>query len=254
MAWNPDTYNRFKTERFAPFEDIAACIRIRPGMDVTDLGCGTGELTRKLADRLPDSRVWGIDSSAEMLQQAEAFVRPGLRFDQIPVEDWLNRPEKWDLLFSNAALQWVNDHENLFPALITRLKPGGVLAVQMPAQNDNILNRMLDELSAEEPYASALQSRPGQSPVLEPEAYAQLFFENGGSAIHVAEKIYPLVVPNTEGLFTWVSGSTLIRYRETLPGALWEPFVHEFKRRLQLRFPKTPVFYPFKRMLLYAEF
>ena len=82
MAWSPDKYEQFKKERYAPFEDLLKLVRVRPGMQVVDLGCGTGELTRRLADALPESCVVGIDSSAEMLAKAEAFARPGLEFRQ----------------------------------------------------------------------------------------------------------------------------------------------------------------------------
>ena len=108
--WNPDCYLTFKKERFAPFEDILPLIRVRPGMKVVDLGCGTGELTRRLADRLPDSDVVGIDLSAEMLEQAQVLERPGLRFER---RDLRNLEGQWDLIFSHAAIHWVEDHHSL---------------------------------------------------------------------------------------------------------------------------------------------
>src|SRR5436189_188269 len=82
MPWNPDTYHKFQSERAAPFEDLVALIKIREGLQVVDLGCGTGELTRKLADRLPGSDVTGIDNSPEMLAKANEHSRPGLCFEQ----------------------------------------------------------------------------------------------------------------------------------------------------------------------------
>ena len=112
MTWNPAQYHKFQKERFAPFEDLIQLIHIRPGLKVIDLGCGTGELTRRLADLLPDSDVLGLDSSDEMLEKAQAQARPGLRFQKGQIEE---AEGQWDLVFSHAALQWVDDHRALWP-------------------------------------------------------------------------------------------------------------------------------------------
>ena len=80
MSWDPDQYNRFKQQRAAPFLDLKRWLKVRPGLSAVDLGCGTGELTRQLADLLPDSLVLGVDTSAQMLNQSQAFERPGLSF------------------------------------------------------------------------------------------------------------------------------------------------------------------------------
>src|SRR5438046_7192076 len=106
MPWNPDTYQKFQSERAAPFEDLVALIKIREGLQVVDLGCGTGELTRKLADRLPASDVTGIDNSPEMLAKANEHSRPGLCFEQGDIETVSG---DWNLIFSHAAIHWVED-------------------------------------------------------------------------------------------------------------------------------------------------
>ena len=80
MPWNPDQYHKFQSERSAPFHDLLALVEARPRLKVIDLGCGTGELTRHLADQLPESDVTGLDSSQEMLDKAASFGRPGLVF------------------------------------------------------------------------------------------------------------------------------------------------------------------------------
>ena len=81
MPWNPNRYEEFKEARSAPFDDLVALIEPHPGLKVIDLGCGTGELTRRLADMLPDSTVLGIDNSPEMLERAQLHERPGLHFE-----------------------------------------------------------------------------------------------------------------------------------------------------------------------------
>lgn len=254
MAWNPDTYNQFKTERFAPFADLMALITIRPGMDVIDLGCGTGEGTRQLADALPDSTVLGIDASAEMLRGADAFAREGLTFQQKTIEEQLRSDEQWDLVFSNAAIQWVDDHETLLPALIAMLKPGGQLAIQMPAQPHNLSNRLLTDVAADEPFRTALQDWQRPSPVLTIDTYATLLFANGAQTMTVFEKIYPLILTDVTALVEWVSGTALIPYLERLPEPIRPDFMAQYTRRLGEHFSGSPVFYPFKRILMHATF
>ena len=214
MAWNPDTYNKFKSERFAPFYDCLNLIEVRQGINVIDLGCGTGELTRKLADALPRSRVIGIDSSQEMLNDSKAFENEQVQFELRSIEAQVNQPEKWDLVFSNAAIQWVDKHEALLPKIIAVVKSGGQLVIQLPNQNQNVSNLILNELASEEPFSKALQNWKRDSSVLEIDRYAQILFENGGQQITVFEKIYPLILKDTKALFDWVSGTALIPYTE----------------------------------------
>ncbi|MCE7070680.1 methyltransferase domain-containing protein [Dyadobacter sp. CY327] len=185
MAWNPETYNKFKDERFTPFLDLVTLIKVQPDMDVIDLGCGTGELTRKLADLLSGARVLGIDSSAEMLDGAKAFANAQVRFEKLSIEEGVGLDAKWDLVFSNAAIQWAENHEILFEKIISNIKPGGQLVVQMPAQHHNVTNQMLLRLSEEPPFHTELAGFQKLSPVLNIEDYARILFENGGSEITV---------------------------------------------------------------------
>ena len=254
MAWNPNIYNKFKSERFLPFYDLATLIDKKVGMSVIDLGCGTGELTRKLADLLPDSNVLGIDSSKEMLNDAREFEREGIRFEVKSIEDQLDSGMEWDLVFSNAAIQWVEDHESLLPKIISTIKPDGTLAVQLPAQHHNITNKMLVKLADELPFEPLFKSWKRADTVLEIDNYAQIIFDNGGRNITVFEKIYPLVLQDSDSLFDWVSGTALIPYLERLEDKNKQNFIDEFKKRLSSKFPKSPVFFPFKRILMKATF
>lgn len=254
MAWNPDTYNQFKTERFAPFYDLLSLVNIKQGMDTIDLGCGTGELTKKLADYLPGAKLIGIDSSMEMLDQSKAFADERIQFIHRSIEEQLNMETKWDLVFSNAAIQWVDNHTKLLTDLIGCLKTSGQLLIQVPAQHHNLTNQLLIDLAAEEPFTSAFNHWNPVSPVLDIESYAQLLFENGSKEMTVFEKIYPLILTDTNALYNWVSGTALIPFTEKLPQGDREQFIEEYKKRLQNRFSKTPVFYAFKRIIIAANF
>ncbi|TDE17218.1 methyltransferase domain-containing protein [Dyadobacter psychrotolerans] len=254
MAWNPDTYNRFKSERFTPFYDLLALAKSKPEMEVIDLGCGTGELTRKLADALPGARVTGIDSSEQMLSQSQDFVSKQVIFKQLSIERFLESDKKWDLVFSNAAIQWVDDHETVFPKIISSLKENGQLLIQMPDQHHNVSNRLLDELAEKEPFREVLKGWKRVSPVLDIDRYSQILFENGSKSMTVFEKIYPLVLSDADALFDWVSGTALIPYSERLESKIKQDFIDLYRKFLQNKFAKSPVFYPFRRIILEANF
>lgn len=254
MAWNPNTYNKFKKERYAPFYDLLSLIETRQNLNIIDLGCGTGELTRMLTDKLPDAKVLGIDSSLEMLNETKAFTNASLSFKQIGIEEQLMTNQKWDLIFSNAAIQWVDNHQEIFPKIITLLNPNGQLAIQIPSQTENALNQLLNELVQEQPYKAHLKAYHHISPVLKTDAYAQILFECGAKSMTVFEKIYPIIGQSFIDLYDFISGSALPPYLERLQGEVKENFIVEYKRRINLAFPKSPTLYPFKRIIIEAKF
>jgi len=249
MPWDPEQYHRFRNERFAPFADLLALVRQRPGMRVIDLGCGTGELTRRLADALPESDVLGIDSSPEMLAHAATQARPGLRFERGRLEEVAGT---WDLVFSHAVLQWVDGHEALIPRLLGRVASGGQLAVQMPSNHTHPAYRAIVALAGESPFREALGDWSRASPVLSIAEYAELLHRSGGRDLTVYEKVYPHLLPDAGAVAEWTRGTVLLPYLERLPGALQSPFLERYHARLESLWPAGPVFYGFRRTLFAA--
>lgn len=249
MPWNPDKYHQFQSQRSAPFDDLLELVDVRPNLQVVDLGCGTGKLTRRLADSLPDSEVLGIDSSPQMLERTEEYARPGLRFElgnQAALEG------KWDLVISNAALHWSDNHEKLIPRLFHCLNSGGQLAVQVPSNHNSDAYRTINRVVVREPYLSQLNGWKRQAPVLPIEAYAELLFREEAEDIIVFEKVYPHVLENTDAIVDWISGTVLLPYFERL-GDLKEAFIEAIRGELKVIMPGEPVFYPFKRTFLSAR-
>lgn len=249
MPWNPDRYQLFKKERFQPFDDLFRLVKRRDGMSVIDLGCGTGELTKRLADELPASDVTGIDSSAEMLARAEKLTRDGLRFELGSIE---MIEGEWDLIFSHAAIQWVDDHPSLVPRLLRRLRPGGQLAVQLPSNHDHASHTLIKETAQEEPFRQAMGGWTKQTAVLAIADYAQLLYEQGAEEIVVFEKVYPHILESSDALADWTSSTALVPYFERLPEELHAPFMERYRARLRALWPDRPVFYGFKRIIFVA--
>ncbi len=252
MPWNPDIYNKFKEKRYEPFYDLISHIQAKPDMNMLDLGCGTGEQTKIIADKFRAKHVLGIDSSAEML--AKAPMQKNISFAKRTVEEQLQHPDKWDVIIANASLQWVNDHHALFPAIIEKLSSGGQLAVQMPSQKENLLNRLLFELVHESPYYNVLNSNIRHSPLLSLDDYTQLLYANGAKETVLYQKVYPIIAQSTETFYEFISGSALVPFMEILQEPMKSDFIKTFKERIASRFTSSPMVYSFKRIILAASF
>ncbi len=249
MPWNPDQYHKFQSERAAPFYDLLALVDARPNLKAVDLGCGTGKLTRQLADRLPNSDVTGLDSSPQMLDKAASFARGGLVFQ---VGDLSALTGDWDLIFSNAALQWSENHAKLIPQLFARLNPGGQIAVQVPSNHNHISHQIYRETADEEKFKSILHGFQRIAPVLTIDEYAQTLFDCGAENIIVFEKIYAHVMDDSDAVVEWISGTALVPYFERL-GEHKDEFVDSIQKKMRAALPGSPVFYPFRRILFSAR-
>jgi len=249
MPWDPKQYHKFQAERSAPFFDLLALVEVRPDLKVVDLGCGTGELTRQLADALPNSDVTGIDSSSAMLEKAGSLASSNLHFKQ---GDQARLTGEWDLIFSNAALHWSEDHSELIRNLYRRLAAGGQIAVQVPSNHNHISHQVYRETASEEPFKTILNGFQRYAPVLSVDEYARLLFENGAENIIVFEKVYPHILEDADAVVEWISGTALVPYFERL-GTHKEEFVDAVGAKMRAALPEKPVFYPFRRTLFSAS-
>lgn len=254
MTWNPEQYHRFRAARSAPAQDLQALIPARDYRSVVDLGCGTGEQARQLAGRFPAAQVLGLDSSAEMLAQAtEKQAAPNLRFEQ---GDIVGLTGEYDLIYANASLQWLPDHPALLARLWARLRPGGVLAVQVPANHDHPSHRLLTEtaqdFAAELGGFTRFGTAHGASPVLTPAAYAELLDGLGAQDVTALSKVYPVVLPGAAGLIEWTRGTALVPYLSRLSAEDGERFLAAYLERLRAAFPGERVYYAFTRVLFVA--
>ncbi|KAF2506955.1 methyltransferase domain-containing protein [Flavobacterium zhairuonense] len=252
MPWNPEIYNKFKDIRFKPFVDLMELIKPIESGKAIDLGCGTGEQSIFLAEKFKQIDFLGVDSSSEMLAKSKKYVTDNLHFEQSTNEGIANSDKKWDLVFSNAALQWSDNHEELFPKLINSINSGGQFAIQMPVQNENMLNKILHQLVVEEPFKDYLKGWKRNSPVLSMDQYAQIMFDGKLEDIQVIQKVYPIIAQNHDELYDFISGSALIPYMELFNEDQKKLFTSIYKERIANNFPKLPAIYAFKRIFLYG--
>jgi trans-aconitate 2-methyltransferase len=214
-----------------------------------DLGCGTGELTRGLAERWPQAQVWGIDHSEEMLAKAAALpAHPHLRFVRADLARW--EPEApLDRIVSNAALQWLPDHGPLLDRLAGWLAPAGVLAVQVPNNHGDGAFRLLDELVAEPPWLERLRSAGRRPRVETPHFYAERLL-GLGLEVELWETIYHHRLAGPAEIVEWMKGTALRPLLAALAPNEAEEFLAALTARVAGAFRTGPhgVFFPFKRL------
>lgn len=251
-VWNPGQYEKFRGERSQPFYDLLSLVRPIPGGRAIDLGCGTGQLTSALHETTKAKETLGIDSADTMLAQSAEFAGAGLEFQRLEIED-LPVGATYDLVFSNAAIQWIDDHETLLTRLAGNVADGGQLAIQMPANDDHPSHQTAFELAGEEPWATHLAGYRRIWPVLPPEQYASLLHRLGFDEQHVRLQVYPHSLESSAAVVEWVRGTLLTDYQKRMSSEAFEGFLQAYRARLlpQLE-DQSPFFYAFKRVLLWG--
>ncbi|HZT65206.1 MAG TPA: methyltransferase domain-containing protein [Acidimicrobiales bacterium] len=255
-SWNPDQYERFAAERALPFHDLVGLVEGCAGGRAVDLGCGTGQLTAGLHRALSLAETVGIDNSPAMLARAAEHAGDGLSFAHGDIATF--RSEGLDLVFSNAALQWVTDHAAVLGRWAASLRAGGQLAVQLPANGDHPSHWVAEEVAAEEPFGAALADRPAAPDsvrgVLSPESYAEILWDLGFQRQHVRLQVYGHRLASTADVVEWVKGTTLNRYRAVMADDLFGDYLVRYRTRLrEVLGDRSPYFYPFKRILFTAR-
>lgn len=247
--WNADQYLRYREERSQPAYDLMDFIGARSDMRIVDLGCGTGEHTKTLHERFRASETIGIDSSQEMLDKTPRT--PGLKFEFGDILQF--HPESsFDLVFSNAALQWVPDHEQIFANLYRALRSGGQLAVQIPKNGDHLSQRVAYLLEKEAPY-NHYPPNPLEKNTLSIDSYATMLHILGFRNIKVRLYVYLHTLSKSEDAVEWMKGSLLTHYRANMPSSTYESFEDEFRKRVVATLGTAePYLYTFKRILMHA--
>jgi trans-aconitate 2-methyltransferase len=251
-VWDPGQYLRFADQRLRPALDLLGQVKLAAPAYVVDLGCGAGNVTSILKQRFPGADVVGVDASASMLEKARAAA-PGCRFELGDFASW-SPAAAIDLIYSNAALQWVGGHAALFPRLVSLLAPGGVLAVQMPAMHDAPLRRLQHEVAAHGPWAARL-ARLGAAPaILDAAGYWDLLRPLTGR-LDIWETTYLHPLTGADAVVEWAAGSSLRPFLEPLEPAEAAAFRQAYAEALRPHYPRRAdgtTLLPFRRLFLIA--
>jgi trans-aconitate 2-methyltransferase len=249
-SWDPTQYMRFSNERLRPALDLLAQVALEDAAQVIDLGCGPGNVTAILKQRFPAASVQGIDGSEAMVENARAAA-PSCTFALGDFATWqpVTPP---DLIYSNAALHWVGEHETLFPRLVSLLAPGGVLAVQMPAMHDAPLRALQNQVAADGPWAERLAGAGFARSLLPTGTYYDLIRPHV-TRLDMWETTYLHVLQGEDAVTEWASGSSLRPFLDLLDGELRAGFRAHYAAALRPHYPRRPdgaTLLPFRRLFI----
>jgi trans-aconitate 2-methyltransferase len=252
-TWDPDQYLKFGDERARPCTDLLARIDLKSPHRILDLGCGPGNSTAMLAQHWPDAQITGLDSSPTMIQAARQAY-PQHEWIVGDIASWTDeRP--FDLVFSNAALQWVTDHASIFLRLLNQVAAGGALAVQVPANLDAPAQRLMRELAAAPPWSPHFAGKIKQWFVHDVPFYYRVLSPHAAQLdVWVTEYLH--VLPSPESILEWYKGTALRPLLDVLASReKQEQFLADYLAGIKEAYPPEfdgRVLFPFRRLFLIA--
>ena len=252
MVWNPSVYLSFGDERTRPAVELLARIASENPARVVDLGCGPGNSTAVLAVRWPKADLSGVDSSADMLREAR---RSDVRavWIEADIASW-SPASRYDVIFSNATLQWLDDHRTLIPRLMGFVAPGGTFAFQVPHNMDAPSHHLMRESAAAGPWKYKL-AHVREVSVLSPADYFDILSACGTRG-DIWETEYLHILDGEDAVYRWVSGTGLRPFVQALSGDERDAFIADYKKRLAIAYPRRAdgtTLFPFKRLFAVAR-
>ncbi len=248
-SWDPSQYLRFKDERTIPSHDLAEKLTLRAPEEIFDVGCGPGNSTAVLRERYKTAHITGGDLSPDMISRARKD-HPDMDFIVFDAKTGFDGiHDRYDIIFANASLQWVEGHRELVPKMYRALKKDGELAVQIPRQDIHPMHRILREIASRERWIDHSDIRPRKMNILSPEGYYDLL-SGLGSEFRIWETVYYHVMGSHEAIIDWYKGAGMRPYFEALdekmrPGftaEVLEEVRKEYKKqddgRILLKFPR----------------
>lgn len=255
LNWNPDQYLRFADERSRPCRDLAARIAVDSPRHVIDLGCGPGNSTKVLFERWPKAKLAGVDSAPEMIDAARRD-EPAIEWRVGDIAIWSRGDQgPFDVVFSNAAIQWVDNHAALFPQLLSHVAPGGALAVQMPGNYGAAPHRLMRELASSPLWRGRFRGgQPREWHVHDPNFYYDALC--GAATIDLWETEYIHVLPDAGAIVEWYKGTGLRPFLQALSSDQErDAFTAAYLEAIRETFPPRRdgrVLFPFRRIFLIA--
>lgn len=253
MSWSASQYSTFENERTRPVRDLVAALPNQQVRLAVDLGCGPGNSTEVLAARYPDAQVSGLDSSDDMLAAARKRL-PGLQFELADIAHW-QPAKRYDVILANASLQWLPDHQQLYPQLVQQLAEGGSLAIQTPDNLEEPAHRMARDIAANGPWASKIGDL--RHPPRHDAGYYYDVLKQHCSRVDVWRTTYyhPLA-GGAQAVVEWFKGSALRPYLAALDANEQVVFLEQYRQAMEASYPiaaNGSVLLPFPRLFIVAS-
>jgi trans-aconitate 2-methyltransferase len=253
VDWDAEQYLRFEDERTRPSLDLL--LRVRPAQleRCIDLGCGPGNSTELVAARFPAAQIEGLDSSPDMLDKARRRL-PQVTFQLAQLEEW-SAQSRYDLIFANAVLQWIPDHATLFARLARALKPGGVLAVQMPNNLAEPSHVAMTEVAADGPWAQRLASAREARALIGSFSDYRRWLQEAGCAVDIWQTTYVHALAGPGAIVEWFKSTGLKPFVDPLSAEERTAFLDQYLKRIAAAYPAEPdgkVLLRFPRLFIVA--
>ncbi|HVE49186.1 MAG TPA: methyltransferase domain-containing protein [Casimicrobiaceae bacterium] len=259
MSWSPNQYLQYEDARLRPALDLLARIPLEAPRIVYDIGCGAGNVAQHLARRWPNAKIEGVDSDLAMLAKARDATSGDDRFvwTHADLVTW-NASQSADLIYSNAALHWIDGHATLFPRLMSMLPRGGVLAVQMPDNFTAPSHAALVETARSDAWRERLGTLVRATPVAPAAQYdASLAPQSSSRDIWTTEYLQrlPSRADGEHPIVAWMRGSAIVPFAAALDDSERERFVADYTARVERLHPRDAsgsVLFPFRRLFIVA--
>lgn len=253
MTWSPQQYLKFEAERNRPIFDLLNALPATTVRQAVDIGCGPGNSTELLAARFPEATVQGFDSSPEMVAQARTRL-PRLQFDVADVSGW-EAAGPFDVMLSNAVLQWVPDHERLLPRLVGKLAPGGSLAIQMPDNLEEPAHRLMREVAADPRWVAKMGKGTDRRDRIRPVDWYYSLLRQTGAQADIWRTTYFHALAGIDALVEWFKGTGLRPFLQPLDAAEQAAYLDRYRAALAGAYAAQPdgtVLLPFPRLFMIA--
>lgn len=254
VDWDPKLYQTYKGKRLRPVLELLGQIGSHSFDRIMDIGCGPATSTSVLAHTFPKANICGIDSSADMIKQAKSAL-PTAQFNVVDIDAW-EPNRKFDLIFANAVLHWLNDHETLIGKMAGALHRHGVFAVQMPDNMDQPSHRAILELVTSLRWQARLHSQMKMRCMVHPAADYYQWLSKYFSSVNIWRTEYQQVMASHEAIVEWVKGAALRPYLSVLDEEETTAFLEDYTTLVRQSYPvcdNGSVLFPFPRLFWVAQ-
>ena len=255
FGWNASQYSRFKYERTLPAVDLVNAIKCdKEVKSVLDIGCGIGNSTVVLAEKFPNAKIIGADSSDDMLDTARK-ENPNIEFIKLDAQKDLGRLKScYDVVFSNACIQWIPNHRKLLCEMFDLLNDSGVLAVQIPQQSKHPVHMILESLSNSEKWTDKFIDKRIYNNLYENDYYDVL--SELTDNFRIWETVYFHSMPSYESIIEWYKGTGLRPYLQQLSPSEQDEFLSDLMTCLKNTYPLQKngnIIFKFPRLFFVAQ-
>lgn len=222
---------------------------------ILDLGCGDGVLTEKLSGFVPNGKVKGIDSSIGMIQTARKIKRVNLEFIQMDINT-MGFKNEFDIIYSNAALHWVKNHNRLLEKSYAALKNQGVILWEFGGDGNcsNLFNVVRNKIK-EDKYVQHFSDFEWPWFMPTKLQYEELISSIGFTAFTVEEINKDKYFSSSDAIINWIDQPSIVPFLEQVPHELKTSFRNEIIKEMLNRTQQQDgtYFETFRRIKVYAE-